>query len=102
MSYGEKEKALIKKAEAPYYQERLKEVEERKKKEEDLKDIISSDEMPWEVCQQGTNCYIGKAGCLLHRSAQIGIYMHRCFQGNRYKCCYSKQGGNFSREISRD
>jgi quercetin dioxygenase-like cupin family protein len=54
MSYGEKEKALIKKAEAPYYQERLKEVEERKKKERGMKDIISSDEMPWEVCQQGT------------------------------------------------
>ncbi|MFQ5842591.1 MAG: hypothetical protein ACE5I8_09160, partial [Thermodesulfobacteriota bacterium] len=54
MSYEEKENALIRKVEATYYQQRLKEVEERKEKGKDLKDIISSDEMPWEVCQQGT------------------------------------------------
>jgi quercetin dioxygenase-like cupin family protein len=54
MSYGEKKAAFIRKKEAKYYQERLKEVEERKEREKDLKDIISSDEMPWEVCQQGT------------------------------------------------
>ena len=54
MGYEEKEKALVRKAEARYYQERLKEVEEEKSHKEELKDIISSDEMPWEVCQQGT------------------------------------------------
>jgi quercetin dioxygenase-like cupin family protein len=54
MSYGEKEAAFIRKREAKYYQERLKEVKEREEKEKDSKDIISSDEMPWEVCQQGT------------------------------------------------
>lgn len=54
MSYGEKETALIRKREATYYQERLKEVAEYQEKKEEMKDIISSDEMPWEVCRQGT------------------------------------------------
>ena len=54
MSYEEKESALIRKAEARYYKERVKEVEEEEKRKGELKDIITPDEMPWELCQQGT------------------------------------------------
>lgn len=51
MSYGEKEYATIRKKEANYYTERLEEVKREKIKEK--KTIITTDEMPWELCSQG-------------------------------------------------
>ena len=53
MSYEEQKEALTRKAEAIYYQERLKEVEKEKQRREGLKNVITPEEMPWELCQQG-------------------------------------------------
>ena len=51
MDYGEKEYAMVRKAEASYYQDRLKEVEKNKSVEK--KSVVLSEEMPWELSPQG-------------------------------------------------
>ena len=56
MSYGEKEYAAIRKKEANYYAERLEEV--KKQKIAEKKTIVTSDEMPWELCAQGHIKYL--------------------------------------------
>ncbi len=53
MNYEEKDRAAIHQAEAPFYAERLKEVEEAKVEREKLKKIVTAEEMPWEVSPQG-------------------------------------------------
>lgn len=82
MSYEEKDRAMIRKVEAAYYQERLREAGERKKQEEDLKKIVSPEDMPWEVCPQGTIKHLvnDKMGT---RVKTVDIYMQFIAGGSR-------------------
>ncbi|MDP2643938.1 MAG: cupin domain-containing protein [Desulfobacterales bacterium] len=54
MSYGDKKNAMMRNMEADYYQERLREVSRRQEKLGDLKTVVCAEDMPWEVCPQGT------------------------------------------------
>lgn len=54
MAYEEKEVAMTKKVEADYYKERLRTAQEKQEREKELKKVVTPDEMPWELCPQGT------------------------------------------------
>ena len=51
--YEESKKANIKKAEANYYEEKLKEIEDRIEKNKKRKKILKPKDMPWENSRQG-------------------------------------------------
>lgn len=53
MGYEEKQNALIREKTADYYAERLKAAEILRARSEDLKTIVTPEDMPWETCPQG-------------------------------------------------
>ena len=53
MGYEEKENAQIRNKTADYYAERLKVAEILRARSENLKTIVTPEDMPWETCPQG-------------------------------------------------
>jgi len=82
MSYGEKERSSIHEVEASYYQERLEEVRKAQIERENLKKLVSAEEMPWETCQQGILKHLvnDKMGT---RVETLDIYMQIVPEGSR-------------------
>jgi len=82
MNYEEKDVAMTRKAEASYYQERLRDAEARKTREAELKKIVSPEDMPWEICPQGTIKHLvnDKMGT---RVKTVDLYMQLIGGGSR-------------------
>jgi quercetin dioxygenase-like cupin family protein len=74
MNYEERDVAMSRKVEATYYQERLNEAQEKNRRDDQLKKIVTPDEMPWEICPQGTIKHLvnKKMGT---RTNTVDIYM---------------------------
>ena len=82
MNYEEKAVAMSRKVVATYYQERLNAAKEKNQQDDQLKKIVTPDEMPWETCPQGTIKHLVNKE-MGTRTNTVDIYMQVIPEGGR-------------------
>ena len=82
MNYEERDVAMSRKVEATYYQDRLNEAREKSQRDDELKKIVTPDEMPWEACPQGTIKHLVNKE-MGTRTNTVDIYMQVIPGGSR-------------------